>query len=325
VFINKKVQQTSDERNTPVPNFLIVGAGKSGTTSLYHYLSQHPEVFMSDPKEPRFLSIGEERTFNGPGDDISKKLSIDTFKDYCALFKNSGRYKARGEASVDYLFFHRHAIPNIKRYIGEPKILIILRNPVDRAYSAYTYLCRDGWENLSFAEALQQEEERKMLGYKWMWRYKEAGLYSEQVKAYLDNFSKVKIFLYEELLSNTQKLVKDIFSFLEVNPEFRPVITTRHNASGIPRHDLLNSLFVKPKRLHKVARTVGGFVIGKQRWVNLREKLRSRLLKKVDPLPADVAEELRNYYRCDIMKLQDITGHDLSHWLAGPQRHSLDQ
>ena len=307
-------------RNANVPNFLIVGAGKSGTTSIYHYISQHPEVFMSDPKEPRFLSFGEERTFNGPGDHISKKSTIYKFEEYCALFKNAERYKARGEASVDYLFFHRHVIPNIKRYIGDPKIIIILRNPVDRAYSAYTYLCRDGWEKLSFEEALQHEEERKILGYKWMWRYKEVGLYSEQVKAFIDNFSKVRIFLYEDLLNNTQNLIKNIFSFLEVDTEFHPVTLTHHNASGIPRNKLINSLFVKPKGLHKVARTLGGFVLGRKGWVNLREKLRGRILEKVTPLPEDIAEELREYYRNDIIKLENIIGRDLSHWLTVPHR-----
>lgn len=308
-------------RNANVPNFLIVGAGKSGTTSIYHYISQHPEVFMSDPKEPRFLSFGEERTFNGPGDHISKKSTIYKFEEYCALFKNAERYKARGEASVDYLFFHRHVIPNIKRYIGDPKIIIVLRNPVDRAYSAYTYLYRDGWEKLSFAEALQHEEERKILGYKWLWRYREAGLYSEQVKAYIDNFSNVRIFLYEDLLMNTQKLVKDIFSFLDVDTEFEPVTSMRHNNSGIPRNKILNSLFVKPKRLHKIARTIGTLVLGKDRWIIFREKLRSKIMDNVEPLPEDISVKLQKYYRSDIIKLETIIDRDLSHWIKIPNRN----
>lgn len=299
-----------------LPNFLIVGAGKSGTTSLYHYLAQHPEVFTSPLKEPRFLSMGEERTFNGPGGSIVEKRSVSNFEDYCALFKNSESYKARGEASVDNLSFHYYAIPNIKKYIGDPKIIIVLRNPVDRAYSAYTYLRRDGWEKLSFADALRQESERKKLGYRWMWRYREAGLYYEQVKAYVDNFEQVKIFLYDELRSAPLNLIQNIYAFLEVNPSFIPTMSTRHNSSGNPRSELINSIFVKPKTLHKVVRSLASATIGLERWIVFRENVRGLLLKKPDPIDPDIANELRAYYKEDILKLQSVIGKDLSSWLT---------
>ena len=305
----------TDNSLLDLPNFLIVGAGKSGTTSIYHYLLQHPDIFMCHPKEPRFLSLGSDRTFNGPGDVLTERVNIDTFDDYSELFKNSGKYKARGEASVDSLYFHWNAIPRIKRYLGDPKIIIILRNPVERAYSAYSYLRRDGWETLSFAEALRVEEERKRLGYKWMWRYREAGLYSEQVRAYLENFAHVRVFLYDDLRSDPQGLIHDLFTFLEVDPDFLPGTSTRHNASGIPRSTFLNALFVKPKRLHAMARTVGGLLIGRQNWIALRERVRSLVLAKPEPIPAAIAEELREYYREDILKLERLAGLDLRKWL----------
>jgi hypothetical protein len=299
-----------------LPNFLLVGAGKSGTTSLYYYLSQHPEIFMSPIKEPRFFSMSKDRTFNGPGDYIAERSTITNFEDYCALFKNSENYKARGEASIENLFFYREAIPNIHKYIGDPKIIIILRNPVDRAYSAYSFLRRDGWEKLSFKDALRQEQERKRLGYKWMWRYREVGLYYEQVKAYLNEFSKVKIFLYDDLKNDPLKLIQNMFSFLEVDTRFIPEISIRHNASGNPHNTLLNSIFVKPKTLHKILRNIGYFAIGRERWINLREKLRGTLLKKPNPIQDVIANELKVYYKNDILKLQNIIGIDLTHWLA---------
>jgi hypothetical protein len=246
---------------------------------------------------------------------LTERVNIDTFDDYSELFKNSGKYKARGEASVDSLYFHWNAIPRIKRYLGDPKIIIILRNPVERAYSAYSYLRRDGWETLSFAEALRVEEERKRLGYKWMWRYREAGLYSEQVRAYLENFAHVRVFLYDDLRSDPQGLIHDLFTFLEVDPDFLPGTSTRHNASGIPRSTFLNALFVKPKRLHAMARTVGGLLIGRQNWIALRERVRSLVLAKPEPIPAAIAEELREYYREDILKLERLAGLDLRKWL----------
>ncbi len=266
-------------------------------------------------KEPRFLNYGNDVTFNGPGDHITAKGQIKTFEEYSALFDNSSDYKARGEASVDSLYFHWNAIPRIKRYLGDPKIIIILRNPVERAYTAYSHLRRDGWETLSFAEALRVEEERKKLGYKWMWRYREAGLYSEQVRAYLENFTRVKIFLYDDLRRNPQELIRDLFKFLEVDPDFLPETSTRHNASGLPRCTFLNAIFVKPKRLHAMARTLGGLLIGHQNWVALRERVRSLVLRKSEPMPEVIAEELREYYRGDILKIEQLAGLNLRTWL----------
>ena len=301
--------------NHDLPNFLIVGAGKSGTTSIYNYLLQHPSIFMSSVKEPKFFSFGKDRTYNGPGDHLAERESVDSFERYCKLFNNSGSYKARGEASVDNLYFHWNAIPRIKRYLGDPKIIIILRTPVERAYSAYSHLRRDGWETLSFAEALRVEEERKTLGYKWMWRYREAGLYSEQVRAYLANFTRVKIFLYDDLRRNPQGLIRNLFEFLEVDPDFLPETSTRLNASGVPRNAFLNALFVKPKRLHAMARTLGGLLMGHQNWVALRERARSLILRKPEPMSKVIAEELREYYRGDILKLEQLAGLNLRKWL----------
>lgn len=273
---------------------------------------------MSNPKEPRFLSIGPGRTYNGPGDHIAAKSSISNFEEYAALFQNSRGYAARGEASVENLYYHRNAIPNIKRYIGNPKIVIILRNPVERAYSAYSYLRRDGWETLHFREALAHEPERKKRGYNWMWRYREAGLYSEQVNAYLENFSDVKIYLFDELKHDLGRLLRDLYTFLDVDPGFQPEISTRHNPSGMPINGLLYTIFVKPKRLHKVARTVGSAVMGSDAWLRLRERLRGLVLRKPEPISPDIAAELQNYYRDDMLRLQTLTNVDLHAWLDKP-------
>ena len=274
---------------------------------------------MSDPKEPRFLSKGPGNNHNGPGDHIAAKSSIKTFDEYKSLFRNSKECTARGEASIENLYYHKNAILNIKKYIGDPKIIIILRNPVARAYSAYSFLRRDGWETLTFKDALMREAERKTLGYKWMWRYREAGMYSRQVEAYLQNFSKVKIHLFDELVNDLPTLVRDLYTFLEVDPSFDPEISTRHNPSGIPVNNLLHDIFVKPKRLHKFARTLGGSIMGQEAWLRLRERLRGLVLRKPDPIPPEIAEELREYYRHDILRLSRLTGLNLSSWLEKPR------
>ena len=115
-----------------LPNFLIVGAAKSGTTSLYRYLQQHPDIFMSQKKEPKFFSSQFLKfPFVGPGDQNMELSICKTFDKYESLFKYADNIKAVGEASADNLYYYTHAIPLIKKYLGNVKILIILRNPID--------------------------------------------------------------------------------------------------------------------------------------------------------------------------------------------------
>ncbi len=183
--------------NIKLPNFLIVGAAKSGTTALYHYLSQHPEIYMSPLKEPKFITSNFLKfPFQGPGDNEVEKMIVKSFDRYCDLFKGVKNEKAIGEASADNLYYYEQAIFYIKKYIGNPKIIIILRNPIERAYSAYLHLVRDERETLSFKEALAEEEKRRKQNWEFIWFYKNVGFYFNQVKAYLENFTQVKVYFY---------------------------------------------------------------------------------------------------------------------------------
>ncbi|MBO8151777.1 MAG: sulfotransferase [Candidatus Marinimicrobia bacterium] len=121
-------------------DFLIVGAAKSGTTSLHYYLGQHPYIEMSKPKELKFLSwYAGIRGFNGPGDKkCTESRVVKSYDDYLNIFSAESKDVLCGESSTDNLYFHIEVILLIKKIIGEPKIIIILRNPVDRAFSAYT-------------------------------------------------------------------------------------------------------------------------------------------------------------------------------------------
>ena len=134
-----------------LPNFLIVGAAKSGTSSLHNYLNQHPDIFLPTynihgvkVKEPRFLisKLVKDRLHEG----------IWTLEEYQSLFFNCVDYSAVGESTVLYLYYYEEAIKNIKKYLGNNiKIIIMLRNPIERAYSAYNFLVRRGIkEKLSF-------------------------------------------------------------------------------------------------------------------------------------------------------------------------------
>ncbi len=308
----------SEESKTQpaLPNFLIAGAAKCGTTALYYYLRQHPDVFMSSLKEPKFLSARVANPGKGPGDYLITHSSVGSLDEYVHLFEKGISRKALGEASVDTIFYFDRTIPAIKRYLGDPRIIIILRDPVERAYSAYKYLVRDGREHLSFADGIKMEEKRKQDGYAHMWQYRKGGLYAKQVHAFQKNFSRVLVLLHEDLNQNAGNVIRTVFSFLQVDPDFLPDIRHRHNVSGTPRWRLLNDLFVKPKRLHQVVRPIGEAIWGPDQWVHIRERFRSVILRRPLPMDPDIKKDLRRFFRDDILKLQDYIQRDLSAWLG---------
>ena len=300
-----------------LPNFLIAGAAKCGTTSLYYYLQQHPDIFMSPVKEPNFLSCLTQIKYKHARDQLSASRDVRTYDAYCRLFEKSGGRKAVGEASLSTMYLYDRSIPAIKRYLGDPQIIMILRDPVARAYSAYTFIVRDGWETLSFAESLKMEEKRKADGCRLMWLYRGLSLYAHQVRAFQENFSQVQVLLYDDLKRSAPDIMRSVFTFLDVNPDFVPATEQIQNASGIPRWKLFNDLLVKPKLLHKSARTFGGAVLGVERWASLRERLRSANLRKAPAMDPSIERKLRQFFRKDILKLQDYINRDLTAWLGG--------
>lgn len=276
---------------------------------------------MSNPKEPRFLVGFAGNQGVGPGDQHVIDHSIGTLEEYTRLFTDASGKKAIGEASVSTLFHYERSIPSIKRHLGDPRIIIILRDPVDSVYSTYNFLRRLGRETLSFEEALGCEEERKHAGYGWIWRYREARLYSAQVRAFQENFSKVLVLLYDDLKSNPGWVLRSICDFLDVDPDYAFDARQVINASGIPKVAWFNALFVKPKRLHKAARKLGSIFLGEKRWVALRERLMMMNLERPQAMPPEIARELRNFFREDVVKLQKLIGRDLGDWIDRKERN----
>ena len=204
-----------------LPNFLIVGAAKCGTSSLHNYLNQHSDIFMPTfnkegmkVKEPRFLikDLVQNRLPKG----------IWNWDEYQALFDDVKKQKCLGESTVLYLYFYKHAIKNIKKYLGKDvKIIIMLRNPIYRAYSAYSFASRTMQENQSFKNAIDSayiryENDKSASP---MILYKELGKYADMVEAYQKSFSNVHVVLYDNFIENTTKEVKKVFDFLGVKDE----------------------------------------------------------------------------------------------------------
>ena len=183
-----------------LPNFLVIGAAKSGTTSLHHYLKQHPDVYMPAKKELHyFASEHMKRCTAGPGDRNIPLHICETKQDYEAFFVAALDQAAVGEVSPSYLYFSEVA-ERILEELGRPKIIVVLRDPIHKAFSQYMHLVRDNRERLDFYQALLAETERAANGWSTLWRYAESSLYSRRLQTYIDLFgdSQVKILFYND-------------------------------------------------------------------------------------------------------------------------------
>ena len=296
-----------------MPNFFIVGAARSGTTSLDRYLSQHPEIYITQRKEGHFFAADHfPRT--GPGDEGLNKRVICDEEQYAQLFAGVAGEKAIGESSVFYLCFPGTA-ERIVQSVPGAKIIIILREPVERAYSAYMHLVRDGRETLEFADGLSREEERRQKGYEPMWWYKELGLYYSQVKRYLDVFGSecVKVLLYDELCTNPGQVVSDVFAFLKVREDVVIDTSVHYNIAGVPKsrklYTLLDNFIHEPGALEKRIKSL----VPQHLRVAWASKAKAMLLRQVPQNP-HIRAQLIGYFEEDVGKLEDLLQCDLNIW-----------
>lgn len=299
-----------------MPNFLIIGVAKSATTALWYYLKQHPEIFMSFPKEPKFFAYeGQNTDFKGPGDKTYKKEIVKNLEDYQNLFKNVTSEKAIGEASVAY-FSEKESADRIKNYIPNVKLILSLRNPADRAFSHYLNKIRNGYEPIKdFDKAIKVESIRISKNYAPTWQYIGRGFYYDRIKYYLDTFGKkqLRIYLYDDFKKDPLYIIKDIFRFLDVDDSFVPDLRTKPNESFIPKNRYLHILLKNRWEIYKATK---GF---------LPKKYRRNLIKffnnnwennKYKPqLSEQTREELKSIFREDILKTQELINKDLSLWL----------
>lgn len=293
-----------------LPNFIIAGTARSGTTSLYYYLKQHPEISFPEKKEPKyFSSTGIHFPHNGPGDDTVDNAVVKYIDEYKKLFNGLPDVKRIGEASSDYLYYHKVTAPEIKKDCGDIPIIIVLRNPVDRAYSAYNNLLRDNREYLSFREASEDEEQRLKKNWDWMWAYKRGGLYAEQVQTYMETFSSVMVILFDELTQDTQNTLARIYKFLGVEESFQADTSARYSYSGKARNPVVAFLSRRDNKLAFGIRRLIMSIVPRK----LLEKIAGKTLHKQQMLDSD-QEYLNKYFSNDILKLEKILKIDLSKW-----------
>ena len=285
-------------------NFFIVGTSKSGTEALFETLSRHPGIFIPQRKECRYFSC-MPADFSGPG-TISPGYIIQSLEDYQALFKRAKRDQLCGDISPDYLYFYHNAVPKILNEIhAQAPVIIILRNPIDRAYSNYLHHVREGWENLSFEEALEAEAQRRAANWTWGWSYVDVGLYAEQVKAYLDNFERVLLLLFEEDIV-TGRATGKVLDFLNLEPFQAGPGDVHVNVSGYPQNRWLHRLMTDEVVVRKIKNVVKATPLYGRAKRIYRRVMEGNLRREAMAL--ETRRMLKGEFREDVARLVEYTG-----------------
>lgn len=293
------------------PNFLIVGAAKAGTSSLYAYLQQHPQVQMSAVKEPNYWNFGHENiVFGGP---FQPQVSARTWADYAALYPGWPPRPARGEGSVNYLYWPGTAA-RIAQARPKMKIVALLRQPAERAFSHYVMHRRLGFETApTFEQALQREPERQARGWHPSWFYRARGVYGPQLQAYAQAFPahQMRVWLYDDLQNGPAGLLRELCAFLEIDDTFSFDLSRRHNEGGpVPRNPGLFRWVVHHPALGGARRALPAS------WkAAVKARLAPWMLRRETLSPATRAA-LTNSCRVDIEAVQTYLDRDLSGWLA---------
>jgi hypothetical protein len=292
------------------PNTFIIGAAKAGTTSLFHLLRQHPQVFFAFDKEPKFFS-----------DDEIFSRGVDW---YChTYFAKSAKFPIRAEATPHYLYWADKVAPRIKTAVADrpAKFIAILRNPIDRAHSWYWNMVVDGRESLPFADAIQAEESRLQENWSQLYPsgsmtygYVRGGRYATQLNRYFDLFPKDQfhILLLEDLQKDQEKTVNDLLLFLGIDPNSELTIK-QQNPSQKPRNKLLHSWIRNQSRVKKLFK--GFFPL------KLRYRLRSTILESnlmdfnYPPMEKSDYSYLAEQFLPEIDQLSKMLDRDLSSWL----------
>jgi hypothetical protein len=292
-----------------LPTFIVIGAGKTGTSSLYRYLMQHPDIYMSPVKEPLFFAFGGRAlNFNGPGDAEMNWRAVTSLDAYQALFERGAGRRARGEASSAYLYYPE-AAQRLHAMAPDTKLIVTLRCPADRAYSNYLHALLSGREPLwDFEQALHAEPSRISQGWSHFFHYRSKGWYHRQLRHWYELFPREQIMvnLYEDLRFEPAAMLRRIFHFLNVDPDYPIDAETRYNVSGPPWGIRLR-LFLQ--RGSPLARRMLPDAT--------RASLKTAVLKYTtgpSVTPWRVRDEMMKDYAPDIDQLANLIGRDLSGW-----------
>lgn len=301
-----------------MPDFLVIGAGKSGTTSLNEYLRQHPDVFMCR-KEPNFFAFEMHTAddFDDPVDRAYYYQAAHTLEQYQELWKNARKDQLKGDVSNTYMT-HDPAYARIKHYVPEVKMIALLRHPAERLFSRYAHIEREG--EVTDELAVDRLWDRNSL---W-WRRPDLvpeGFYYRQLAPYFEHFKReqFRIYLYEEFTQDTERVFREILRFLDLRTDVDIDTGVVYNKTGKVKSPLLHKL-VGPNSLPiRMVKKILPVPVKETSWTlalrNRVHNLRSANLTKTE-IPAEIKSRVtQEIYRDDLVKLEELIQKDLTAWL----------
>ncbi len=293
------------------PNFIIAGFPKCGTTSLHHYLNEHPEIFMPEQKELHFFTFKIlSKLKNGPKDDIVKETQINSSEKYLSYFQNVKNEIAIGDASPSYINYPSE-FSKIKEYLNDPKVIIILRDPINRAYSNYLHLKREHRETMSFKDAIAVEEERMKNKYSDFWYYKFNSTYYEKINKAKTTFSSVLILTIEELDKDPAVTMKKVYKFLGVDNSFSfKTISEKFNVGGNYKKNFVTKLFFQPS---KFKNRIKRFIKPTSFLKIILMRTTSIFRIKPEKIDQNLIEQLKSYFKNDVENLKKLDV-NISNW-----------
>ncbi|MBA2639145.1 MAG: sulfotransferase [Nocardioidaceae bacterium] len=297
------------------PTFLVAGAGRSGTTGLVEGLRTHPRVFVTQPKEPHYFALhGQLADFRGPGDAATiNRVAVTNRSDYLDLFPRQHDFLALGDGSVSTLYYAERAVDEIKRVNPRMRVVLILREPVERAYSSWSYLRARGFEPYEDAvQALVDEPRRIAENWHHLWHYRAMSHYADAVATLQQGLGRdrVGVWFHDDLETDYAGTVSSVLRWLEVPPETQEAVgVPRVNVSGTPRLPAVQKAIAAATRNESLRRAIKGTTS-----FRFRERIRRSSLRR-GGVPPDVRAHLADAFTGDLMRLSSLVSGDLPPWL----------
>jgi hypothetical protein len=290
-----------------LPNFIVIGAAKAGTTALYWYFAEHPDVFMSRVKETNYFAYGVDASGRLLyGDPDIHHFPIKTLAGYEQLFAESGNATAIGEVSPLYLECPQ-AAGGIRERLPDARIICCLRQPVDRAYSDYLMYLRNRGRRFDPDRELTPDSRWARPDSHWM----KISRYAEDLSRYYEAFPReqIHVFLFDDLRRNPLRVMGELYRFVGVDPKFKPDLDTPHNVGGMPASRVLEGVFTSRSIRAAVEPWIPKRAANWVRW------LRTRNMRQPPQLPAGLRTQLAAYFADDLARTSQLIGRDLQHWL----------
>ena len=293
------------------PNFIISGFPKCGSTALHYYVDAHPEIFMPKQKELHYFTQSYISKLNkGPGDLEAKKSQVKSLDSYFKMFEGVSGEKTIGETSPSYINYP-NSFKKINKELDTPKLIILIRDPIKRAYSNYLHLLREHRETESFSKSLDLESFRKSQQYSDFWLYTFNSFYYDKIIVAKKVFSDVLILTQEELNLDTKKTLIKVYKFLEVDSEFTPKNSNnRYNKGGLYKKNIFTNFIFKQGKI----KTIFKKIVPISPWMKaIKNSLISNYHYKAAPVDEETENKLVKLFKKEVYNLTKI-GVDTSMW-----------